>query len=575
MAYRQLQLEEPEFRCLCIERVCKLCRFPFTPGMKIVIGAENAYESKPFSFPDEYDYELSNEEWRLCFRSCSPLCSHYDGSSYGFHVECLAFARRFDMRFFKMLNATVSSYQPLEIDRERRHKHMVGLITSRIQATYRRLPTEVWRMVAEHLVPFYAIAALLSLSEIESYREIDACAKAWATYVNIDGIRYVRTISNTPIPKGEVVWDAVSPGMRDVLYLVEDHLGIRQVTTNPGAPQFPNERLKSTWWRSVPLEQRQANLCTDGYKLRAIRSSWHRMEGLWPEPISPPQYGLQSFLFQWPLPYARLIPLELNNPNVIGYSACWRGSLISLHSHRLNEDAEFFHEIGYPEDGPVWTFLAMNPGKTVTEIWRRDDPEFFASAIAFRTNTGRTMIGGQVVSYLLKHLHRWVRIARFPEKGTSRMFFEYSASGIHMMSIPLQKRFDEVGPCPTETAFALGMFITSGPEFHSSASLEDVVEVVLCESDDDAPPRITGLLFRYKNGNHASVGSFRPRRDATQLSVPPNSSALFLATKFETRLRFNGKSFRGTGYLSGGSVLMIVVCVMYWSGMMRQICFLR
>lgn len=118
-------------------------------------------------------------------------------------------------------------------------------------------------MVAEHLVPFYAIAALLSLSEIESYREIDACAKAWATYVNIDGIRYVRTISNTPIPKGEVVWDAVSPGMRDVLYLVEDHLGIRQVTTNPGAPQFPNERLKSTWWRSVPLEQRQANLCTD------------------------------------------------------------------------------------------------------------------------------------------------------------------------------------------------------------------------------------------------------------------------------------------------------------------------
>lgn len=167
------------------------------------------------------------------------------------------------MRFFKMLNATVSSYQPLEIDRERRRKHMVGLITAKIQAKYRKLPTEVWRMVAEHLVPFYAIAALLSLSEIESCCEIDASAKAWATYVNIDGIQYVQTISNTPIPKGEVVWDTVTPGMRDVLYLVEDHLGIRQVTTAPGAPQFPSERVKSTWWRSVPLEQRQANLCTD------------------------------------------------------------------------------------------------------------------------------------------------------------------------------------------------------------------------------------------------------------------------------------------------------------------------
>lgn len=77
-----------------------------------------------------------------------------------------------------------------------------------------------------------------------------------------------------------------------------------------------------------------------------------------------------------------MIPLELNDPNVIGYSACWRGGLISLHAHRLNEDAEFFHEIGYPDHGPVWTFLGMNPGETITEIWRRDDPEFFASAIA-------------------------------------------------------------------------------------------------------------------------------------------------------------------------------------------------
>lgn len=279
MASRQLQRDEPRFRCHCIERVCKLCRFSFTSGTKIVIGtllehfglevlthslgAENAYESKPFSFPPEYDYELSDERWRLCFRSCSPLCSHYDGQSFGFHVECLAFARRFDMKFFKMLNATVSSYQPLEIDRERRHKHMVDLVTSRIQAKYRKLPTELWRIVAEHLVPFYAITALLSLSNIKASSEIDTCVKAWATYVNIDGIRYIQTISNTPIPKGEVIWDAVSPRMRDVLYLVEDHLGIRQVTTNPGAPQFPSERIKSTWWRSVPLEQRQANLCTD------------------------------------------------------------------------------------------------------------------------------------------------------------------------------------------------------------------------------------------------------------------------------------------------------------------------
>jgi len=80
----------------------------------------------------------------------------------------------------------------------------------------------------------------------------------WAQYVYIDGARYVAVLSNTPGPgssytKPLKVYGAIKDG---VLYVLEDHLGIRQLVFTgqrnaAGLPSFDNH---PSWLKQVKSE---------------------------------------------------------------------------------------------------------------------------------------------------------------------------------------------------------------------------------------------------------------------------------------------------------------------------------
>jgi hypothetical protein len=95
-----------------------------------------------------------------------------------------------------------------------------------------------------------------------------------------------------------------------------------------------------------------------------------------------------------------------------------------------------------------------------------------------------------------------------------RIFFSYSLSGINLFAAPKSIASDEE-PIPEDLyEEEPANFYWYGYDFHTSASLEDVAQVVTCKAIEcnvinQGKPCINGLLFRYKDGSERTVGKFR------------------------------------------------------------------
>ncbi|KPM37392.1 hypothetical protein AK830_g9177 [Neonectria ditissima] len=489
------------------------------------IVTSDGRESAPFTFSS--GDKVFDDKLQLRFRFCTKYCWHFDEEAFGCHAECLAFASRLQTPVVDLFPATEYSYEPAVSDEDRRRKHIRHVVSQSLYQVYGKLPLELWLMVAAHLVPVYAVTSLFTAPQ-SSICKIDASRDVWATYLDVDGVEYVKTISNRRCLGGQLIWEAMPLSVSGFFYVLEDHFGIRRVTRDPPIPQLPSESDKSTWWRTISLSQRDVEFTTDGFKLRGLDMTWPN-NALWLDPLPPSELKSLSFHPAAPRPGSKMISLGLNEPNIIGYSVCWSGSLIHLHANRLGESLEFYREIDAHHANPVWTFLPLNPGESITEVWQRKGRPPLEVALAFRTSQGRTMTTGPYPLRALKHLLRWSCVAKLPENTQGHMFFNHSASAVHTLAGPIQyPDGDRPGPSPRQTALSPYPHLPSaGSAFHSAASLRDVVEVVVSESVDEAQPRVTGLLLRYKNGNQASVGSFRFRQNAVRLS-PSNSSGLFL-----------------------------------------------
>lgn len=66
-----------------------------------------------------------------------------------------------------------------------------------------------------------------------------------------------------------------------------------------------------------------------------------------------------------------MVPLSLNDPDVIGYSACWGKTLMTLHAHRAGENFSFYKDFSAAYPRAVWIHLPMSSGERISEIWGR------------------------------------------------------------------------------------------------------------------------------------------------------------------------------------------------------------
>jgi hypothetical protein len=213
--------------------------------------------SSPFVYGNIYGHW--DKKLQTDFKHCFPACDHTreQGAALGFHAECLAFACSVPPATY--LRATDYAFEPMSWqDRQRQHR-IKQLLVGRLKTIYQTaLPTEIWLMVARHLV---RPCAIITTEVLWAAREssdccVDMTQDVWARYVHIEGTRYLAALFNHQRGAGTHPFKLVDAGtvsQSTVLYILEDHLGVRQlVLTGPNASiKLPssNTAKLSLWWR--------------------------------------------------------------------------------------------------------------------------------------------------------------------------------------------------------------------------------------------------------------------------------------------------------------------------------------
>ncbi|KAI5455733.1 hypothetical protein BGZ63DRAFT_518839 [Mariannaea sp. PMI_226] len=499
-------LSKFQVRWLCIPPRCRICRFMIRDGEEVTaVTPEN--QRSTFAFGEEY----FEKELQLLFQKCTIACNHYDGQATGCHTECFNISSQpSNPPLAAIFAATAHLYQPSAAEEARRQQCISSAIQNSLYCEYKeKLPKEICRMIAKHLISVHATLTVLTGVRNASFN-VDLAKPMWATFITIDDVEYISSLSNVYISKSRLLWNEEF-STQDALYVSVDHVGVRNITRDIAVARSSTKCNASAWWHIVQLSQRSTKFDFDGLKLRTPPGSVSGTNVLWQDPLSPIEMERLAFHHISRCTDPRLIPLELNQPDTFGYSMCWSGNLLYIHAHRYKEKLDFYREFDARCKSLLWTFMPLYQGEFVKEVWLRKGKGFLSNAIALTTDQRRTLVMGSFPNSAWLSSIPWSCIAKLSTKCPDRIFFNHSLAGIQVLATPtLALNTDSRSPGPIMSSIRpCSGFYSAGSIFYSSCSMENVAEIVVCQTKDRAPPQVTGLLFRYMNGNQACVGNFR------------------------------------------------------------------
>lgn len=387
----------------CVSQRCGLCGFELQKGDKIV-ASKFAFEALAICLltylvtdggqqsGEMYNDFLMNDGQDATFEQCLGTCSHPDGRAIGCHAMC---ANHIPLTSREML-LKVLAYQyepsPFEITRRMRWIRLRFASTPILRHVKPQLPKELRLQIAKHLLQGpalhqYVIACTDTLPENKECGEsrIRLSAEIWARFIDFEGLRYISSLSNT---HGNYHTESIfTPDPTQTvtsIYIAENFLGVTQVLFSTAAQAPAVEERQGLWWRIIPLTRCETVLATQtdvsafavtanktnesqGVKLRSIVLEDEEVGSpanpLWSFPPSGP---IRSVQLEPSLPAARLLTLTYNTPDVIAYSARWKGRIMSLHAHLPGEDSALYK--GYEEG--IWVYFPLEKGERISEIWK-------------------------------------------------------------------------------------------------------------------------------------------------------------------------------------------------------------
>lgn len=238
--------------------------------------------SSQFAYIDDVEYldERLARRFRPCadawahglttmtFQPSSGASSHFDSEAIGYHLGCLTLAP-FEPSL-PFLRATEYSFEPCESEKRRRRDWIQRALAVKLMKTWARLPLEIWWAVARLLARECATSTITEtwLAHRSSSCFIDVSSSLWARYILIEGVFYVADLSNSPSHGSGCIqiFDASKMPPADTLYVLDDHLGIRQIlfarSDNPA--KLPTLDTKpGLWWRTISISSHKFQAKSD------------------------------------------------------------------------------------------------------------------------------------------------------------------------------------------------------------------------------------------------------------------------------------------------------------------------
>ncbi|KAF4447884.1 hypothetical protein F53441_8634 [Fusarium austroafricanum] len=543
---------------------CGLCRFEFEVGEDFVVF-DPLSKAFPRIWYDKY---------------CPSGLPDFLAIERGYHPACVALVEKdllarhwkldiplLDSHIYEATGGRKIFYQPPPSFTARRANWLKqSIATDLLQALGGRLPEEICRHIASYCVRERACQIVRDLwmdprrpKRGYRYIYIGNGSSVWAQHIEIEGLRYVKSLSISRQSKNDTL--LFKPKYKPKhntclnLYYAENHLGVCQVIINQD-DELPSMNTESglNWCvMRHPNSPFWLRTNTDGIALRYIDQkdpdervsarSW----AVIPNSIDvfahlPPATRRHN---HDQLYYETVRAVDWNSPGVYGYSFHLDANMVrGIIAHKLGESVSCHRDAYGPKD-EEWFHMPMDPDERVSELWYRkgaydEDSSGGVHTLIVRTNKGRNFTPGFDLRCISPPNHSrtfaYKAIAIFPPTGSSRMLYcrsghkgtgicfekptelevsrgsqQVATWGQHEVQVSLQPSNDQSLKVP------YGSITTS-------ASLEDLRTITPCRTwKEDPPDKITGLLFTYYDGRQRCAGQVRLDCLDAPMTVPGKS----------------------------------------------------
>ncbi|KAJ4127083.1 hypothetical protein NW768_008706 [Fusarium equiseti] len=513
---------------------CRACLFPIdrktesvvavTPDDRVTrVTRRDPKISRPRIFREDYN-------GGALVNCVNDYCKHYGGLAVAFHVDCATRAAHFGSPLNKYRHCTEFAYQPTKEHQRRRRECIRNLIENSLSKTFGKLPIELWRIVSDDddLINLYTLAEKSLKRQPNSYFSIDLTLPVWATYTAIDGVEYVGSLSHSQTAKAHRICENVCENK--VLYISSDHLGIRQILTDPSGAILDD--YHPAYWQTVSVENQSLHVTGDGYRLRkVVRKSSAQKPIFWSSPSLPtplaffhPGWGEGEIV-------ARMRPLTFNEPDTTGYSICWAGTeMDAIQAHRnadayskrggiTNGERSEYEDMGDSK----WTYHPIARDEYVKQVWLRDCTQYDTlgrlptpteskrfhyhistpwgtpsykgltrnkrpsdMALALVTSKGRTIMAGYKPDRGFcppnSPERKWRLVSETETHAPMTIFVALPTHGIPLFAAPKLSGATQKPPPENMPLSRMPNFNPLFVPHFSSASLENVTSVTVCKS---------------------------------------------------------------------------------------------
>ncbi|PHH73122.1 hypothetical protein CDD80_4031 [Ophiocordyceps camponoti-rufipedis] len=437
------------------------------------------------------------------------------------HAECVDVLERAGAlqpdSMKKHIDVFTSTYDPEPSEEGRRYQWLRAHFVTVLQKALPLLSVELCGMIFNYYgVRQYAAQIAKSLKPTEGPEDLCfyVSSDVWASYVSLEGVDYVASLSNERQPSSSLVYTPRSGRRVDAIYVAENHLGIIQVIFG-NTSQVPDiGPREGVWWSilRVPGRNRRVSVKSDGVKLRRLGDIGKpplRLSATDPNLWATPQLCMKPLSHCFCAPDLRLrlrsrMPsLVLNHGTVTGLSLYWGCGMMNLHVHTPGEDLSFYgrNRESCLEMDTAWLYMPLDSDEYIVEIWSCLTEDW--GMIMFRTNKGRNSFMGP---YSEEREPSFCLLQRLENRAT------HIYIGHACLQLYQELAFEKAIPRTPSKEPPMPQPLSGYPEeewaedvFFTSADLSGVAEVTPCRSGR----RIIGLLLTYSNGHRDIVGQVR------------------------------------------------------------------
>lgn len=168
-------------------------------------------------------------------------------------------------RLTGVAEAVKYDYTPSSRQMDIRHRKMRSLLSTELLKHFAHLasnlPLELWRIVAEYLLPYFASANLQRLWNPTSEPSYAYISRAiWCKYVDFEGIRYMAAFSNEPRGDDwELLYQPSSELIIDI-FVGANHFGITNLLFSSSYSSPDVNEAEGIWWRKGHFDARDLSI---------------------------------------------------------------------------------------------------------------------------------------------------------------------------------------------------------------------------------------------------------------------------------------------------------------------------